>query len=311
MLSRIRKHRRLLIGGLPLILLLGYILASLIVYLVIIRQSRSFEPAVLDVPHEDITFPARDQTWGTYAFWLPNESDMALIIAHGRNMSRHSTYHTRFAETLWETGYSVLSLDLADNGGDTVEDGRLSLAYDERWDVLGGFDFLVAQGYDSEQIGLVGDSMGAATSLMALGEEACLRAAWGDSPYADAHLTVQDRIQLYGFPRILGFGGMIWAQVISGDHLRDVRPIEFAETFAERDQAVLIVAGELDTQVLYYHAEDLVAAYEAANVDVDFWSHSDLIHVQAFWRYPEAYIQRLSSFFERTLGTPHSDDCAI
>src|SRR5579871_1469751 len=117
---------------------------------------------------EDITFPSRGQGYLIHAFFLPGKRGYpALISVHGYRGSRHDEYHVERADALRTLGYSVLSLDLAGHGGDTLGRGRIAMGYSERWDVLGGYDYLLQKGFRVEQIGLVGESLGAATSLLA------------------------------------------------------------------------------------------------------------------------------------------------
>src|SRR5260221_14600804 len=107
-----------------------------------------------------------------HAFYMPGKPDApALINLHGWPSSRHSKVDMDRAIALRALGYNVLSIDLQDNGGDTVEDGRLSMGYKERYDVLGAFDYLLTRGFATDKIGLVGVSLGGSTSLMAAGAE--------------------------------------------------------------------------------------------------------------------------------------------
>src|SRR5436190_918980 len=81
-----------------------------------------FAHATPSVPFEDITFPARGRTYKVYAYYLPGEPGYPVLInVHGRFGSRHQTDTLDRAKAWRGLGYSVLSLDLSDNGGDTVE----------------------------------------------------------------------------------------------------------------------------------------------------------------------------------------------
>src|SRR5260221_10444846 len=91
-----------------------------------------------------------------HAFYMPGKPDApALINVHGWRSSRHSKPDMDRAIALRELGYNVLSIDLQDNGGDTVEDGQLSMGYKEGYDVLGAFDYLLARGFTSEKNGIM------------------------------------------------------------------------------------------------------------------------------------------------------------
>src|SRR5262249_14240436 len=92
--------------------------------------------------YEDVSFPSRSQHYKVHAGYMPGRSCYpALISVHGHKGSRHDSYHLDRAVALRDLGYTVLSVDLKDNGGDTVDNGHLSMGYRERYDVLGGFDY--------------------------------------------------------------------------------------------------------------------------------------------------------------------------
>src|SRR5260221_12489407 len=134
-----------------------------------------------------------------HAFYMPGKPDApALINGHGWASNRHSKPDMDRAIALRDLGYNVLSIDLQDNGGDTVEDGRLSMGYKERYDVLGAFDYLLARGFISEKIGIVSISMGASTSLMAAGADPRIKAIWADRGYARPDSVVAEQAQAFG-----------------------------------------------------------------------------------------------------------------
>jgi uncharacterized protein len=253
--------------------------------------------------YQDVSFPSRDQIYQVFGFYLPANSarSQALISVHGYRASRRDDYHLKRAAYLRELGYSVLSIDLSDNGGDTKGNGRISMGYSERYDVLGAFDYLLTQGFAPNQIGLVGESMGAATVLLAGAQEPRIRAVWADSAYERADIVVSEQAESAGFPRIIIPGGMVWGWLLAGDHIWEAAPIDAAPTFAANKQAIYLVHCEHDQKVFYHHGIDLNAAYQAAGVDVTFWSVADGPHTSAIVNHRDEYLQRLDSFFQQHL----------
>src|SRR5437868_417254 len=82
---------------------------------------------------ENVTFLSRQQGYKVYGWFMPGDTGMpALISVHGYRVTRHDQYHIDRAVALRNLGYNVLSIDLQDNGGDTVEDGRLSMGFKEQ-----------------------------------------------------------------------------------------------------------------------------------------------------------------------------------
>ncbi len=156
-----------------LYLVVGIIVLALAAYILVARYAYDtmsltgdLRPELLpQSTYEEVSFPSRGRDYPVYAFWQTTNPDMPVIInVHGYKNSRYTTYIQNRADILVSLGYNVLTPDLSDNSGKTVEDGRISMGFDERYDVLGAYDYLLAQGFTADKIGLVSESMGAATS---------------------------------------------------------------------------------------------------------------------------------------------------
>jgi dipeptidyl aminopeptidase/acylaminoacyl peptidase len=304
-----RKRRRwrviVIVSSIMLALFLVYAVVSRIGYNVVVTPNNHWEPLVPEGAYEEVSFPSRGRDYPVYAFLQQGDSDgngNALINVHGRFSSRHSPYQLERAAMLHALGYTVLTIDLSDNGGDTIEDGRSSLGFDEQWDVLGAYDYLLSLGYAPDHIGLVGESMGGATVLSAASHEPRIRAIWADSPYNRADTVLAEQALNADFSPIFIPGGMIWGLLTAGDRIWEVAPINAGETFAANDQAVYLLHCEGDGLVYYHHSVDLDAAYRAAGVDVAFWSVPCQEHTTAMREYTDEYRERLDGFFAEHLA---------
>jgi dipeptidyl aminopeptidase/acylaminoacyl peptidase len=280
----------------------GYIALSLLTYNVLSLPPVEYPFTTPMIPFEDVSFVARGQTYRVHAFLLQGDPGTpALISVHGRFNSRHTDYQLNRSLYLHDLGYTVLSIDLSDNGGDTVQNGRSSMGYSERWDVIGAFDFLLAQGFATDRIGLVGESMGAATVLMAADLEPRIKAVWADSPYERADTVLEEQIQHIGLPPIVIPGGMIVGWAISGERMWEVAPLDVGPHLASRNQAVYLVHDEQDRLIPYHHSVDIYQAFKKAGVDVTFWSVPDLDHVLGIVDDRAEYLERLDHFFGQYL----------
>ncbi len=290
---------------LGLLALLGILIfASAKAYDILSLPKEHYPPTTPTGQFEDVMFPSRGLNYKVHAFYMPGQAGApALINVHGWRSSRHSKPDMDRAIALRDLGYNVLSIDLQDNGGDTVEDGRLSMGYKERYDVLGAFDYLLARGFTSNKIGIVSISMGASTSLMAAGGDPRIKAIWADSGYARADSVVAEQAQAFGVPGFIVPTGMLWGVLLTGDRVWEVTPINFADSFAANKQAVYIVHDEFDKLVLYHHGVDMNAAFQKAGVDVTFWglTDPDLGHAEAETKYHDEYYRRLDAFFKKHL----------
>ncbi len=125
-----RRTRRIVIGliVLTLLLIVLYFGLSLYLYNRISIGERTFTAATPTGAFQDVTFVARGKSYLVHAFDLPAIRPCpALISVHGYNESRHTLYHLQHAEDLRGLGYTVVSLGLSDNGGDTHQNGRISM----------------------------------------------------------------------------------------------------------------------------------------------------------------------------------------
>jgi uncharacterized protein len=280
-----------------------YALISLKGYDTLSLPNKSDSTATPGGAYQDVSFPTRNQNYPVYAFYFPanKAGSQALISVHGYRGSRRDDYHLKRATYLRGLGYTVLSIDLSDSGGDTVDNGRISMGYSERWDVLGAFDYLLTRGFAPGEIGLVGESMGAASVLLAGNLEPRIRAIWADSPYERADTVISEQAESSGFPRIIVPGGMVWGWLLVHDRIWEIAPIDAGPAFAANKQAIYLIHCEDDQRVYYHHSVDLNAAYQAAGVDVTFWSVPDGGHASAILNHQEEYLKRLDGFFKQHL----------
>jgi uncharacterized protein len=251
---------------------------------------------------EEVEFPSRGQNYQVRAFFEPRDDTMpVLIVVHGYRGTRYDKHNREKAAAFTGLGYNVLALDLSDNGGSTVDNGRISMGFSERWDVLGAFDYLLTRGFAADKIGLVGESMGAATSLLAAAQEPRIRAVWEDSGYTDALKVVSEQAQNHGFPSIIVPGGLIIGRLRTGDRINEAVPVDAAAQLAANKAVVQIIHCEKDETVEPHHGPDLYNAYKQAGVAVDFWLVPCQSHAGAFDFVRDEYTQKLDAFFRKTL----------
>lgn len=303
--KRLKRWVIFIVATLLLVVAMVYILAAREAY-DLMSLTGTVHPELLpDRPYDEVSFPSRGRTYPVYAFWQTTKPDAPVIInVHGYKNTRYSTYIQNRANMLLDLGYNVLTPDLSDNGGKTVEDGRISMGYDESYDVLGGYDYLLSKGFKPQQIGLVAESMGAAASLRAMEIQTEIKVIWADSPYSDAPMVLREQAEVLGFPGIIADGGLIWAQILSNDNISAVSPITYGADLAAHKQSVYLVTCEKDATVNPHHAKDLYADYTAKGVDVQFWEIKCSDHASAILFDHDEYAKRLGAFLQRLPGSP-------
>lgn len=247
---------------------------------------------------ETVSFPAREDGVNISAWLVSSETptDRVVIVVHGGDVCRRNTSVLLPAGMLVNNGFDVLLIDLRNHGDSEVVTGRFTAGVTEYRDVLGAFDWLVAQGYEPEKIGLMGVSLGAATSVDAFGADPGIAALWADSSFADFSSVVDDQLALNGIPRFLK-NAVFTAAWLDGIDLEGVSPV-VAITHQD-GRPVMLVQGTADEWVNVEAAHRL---YEASNQMAGLWIVEGTRHVEAMFVYPEEYTQSMIDFFNTALG---------
>jgi len=266
-----------------------------------------FDTAPYAMPgYEEVRFASRDGV-DLVAWWVPAEDPgaPAVVLVHGMGSCRRDPVLLLPAGMLHRNGFSVLLVDVREMGDSEVIDGRFAGGTQEYLDALGAWDWLRAWGLPAARIGLLGESNGASTVVIAAGEEPAVAATWEDSGYADTSTAIDEEVRRAGFPDALTTGGKLWARLFGID-LDSHRPIDEVARIGSRPLA--IIHGVSDDRVQPHHALDFARAREeaagASATDPYPWFVPDAEHVQAAFAAPEEYERRLVAFFGDALGAP-------
>lgn len=267
---------------------------------------------VMPVP-EDVTFPSRDPQIPDAklaGWWIPADAAdaPAVIMVHGIYSCRREANILVPAGMLHRAGFSVLLMDLRDHGDSEGDDQRFSGGTEEHLDVLGAYDWLVAQGVVADRIGVVGMSIGSMTAIIAGGQEPAIRAVWADSPatrmdLAMGNFVVDQLKDATGLSRYLVPGAMFWARIVAGDELGKYDPISELDAYTGR--SIAFAHGALDTVLPASMSTELHdRAVTAGATTPDAWIVPDAGHTEAVFKDPAGYEQRLVAFFTAALGVP-------
>jgi dipeptidyl aminopeptidase/acylaminoacyl peptidase len=265
-------------------------------------------PWLMPAPLE-VRIPSRDPGIEVAGWWIPADSSESgapaptVIVVHGFTACRHDHAVLLPAGMLHKAGFSVLLIDLRDHGDSTREDGRFAGGTDEYRDVLGAWDWVrTEQGVAPASIGLVGVSLGAATVLLATGQEPEVAAVWEDSSYADLPSAIDAELSRNGYPTVLAFGGVLAARLISGDDLVSYSPLDAVGMLDGRP--LFITHGTADSRLSVDYGHRLEAAVRADGGSVESWYIDGAEHVESMLTDTEEYERRLVGFFEGALAKP-------
>ena len=271
-----------------------------------------FDTAPYAMPgYQEVSFPSRDARQPRLtirAWWVPAEQAdaPAVVVVHGFRSCRHDPVVLLPAGMLARNGFSVLMMDMRDEGDSDIEDRRSGWGSEEYLDVLGAWDWLQSEhGLQASQIGLLGESLGAATSIIAMGEEPAVAATWADSGFTDVEVVFDERIageRIAGMnlPTWLRPGVIAWAKIIANDDLTAHSPIDEVKNIAARPLG--IVHGLADVDLKVHHAKDLADAHAMFVPGFEPWLVPGGVHLQSAFAAPSEYERRIVEFFRANLG---------
>ena len=318
-----KRHRVILVIVIvALVLAVGYVGASAYVYNRLsttvagcgVAENRAFTPAqfssesvdttpYLMPDYQEVTFSSRGDEITLSAWYIPAEDEVnapAVVLVHGLTSCKRSPSVLIPAGMLHRAGYSVVMPDLRDHGDSQIEDGRYAGGSEEWRDALGAWDWLVNErGIPAERVGMFGVSLGAATAMIATGEEPRVAALWEDSGFASIQAAVDAELRRNGFPTLLSGGALTLGRLISGDDILAYSPLAAMSKLDGRP--IFITHGSADARLSVQYAQDLAEAVRAAGGSVEPWIVDGATHVEAMFLQPEEYERRLLAFFDAAL----------
>ena len=316
-----RRHwLRYLIAVALAALVIAYGGASVLVYdklsrVTAVCSGGRVDPASYTIPNVDTTpyllpeptvlsFPARNDARVTIAAsWYPSPAGLdapTVILSHGFTGCRFGPGDLLAAGMLHRHGIAILMIDLRNHGDSTMVDMRFAGGVVEFRDVLGAWDWLRAHGVAERRIGLLGFSLGAATTMIAMGQEPRIAAIWADSSYGDVGSAIRDELARNGYPTILQAGGVLAGKIIGGVDLESHSPLE--TTTLLNGRPIFLTHGLLDQRINVHYAYELAASVAAHGEVAGLWIVPDAGHTEAIKLHPAEYEQRLSDFFLGALG---------
>lgn len=250
----------------------------------------------LGLDFEVARFAARGEPVRLEGWFIPAlataDAARAVIIVHGKDGCRTCGFDgtmLRLAGELQRRGLSVLLIDLRGHG--QSGDGRFTFGLRERRDIHGAVDWLLARGFAPGRIGLLGESMGAASSIGAAADEPAIGALVADSSYAELMPVLEQEFpKVSGLPPALLPGAVLMGRLVVGEDIAASRPVDEIGRLAPRP--VLIVHAAGDDVIAQSHAERL-----AAVAGVEPWIVAGDSHTDTFTAAPAAYAERVAIFF--------------
>ncbi len=263
------------------------------------RDPQEAHPSDYGLAFEEVEFPSQHDGLMLSGWYLPGDASAPhLIFVHGIGSVRSGDNAVELASRLVELGFNVLMFDLRGHG--SSEGDKVSGGYFERWDVLGAFDYLLNRGVDPERTGLMGFSMGAATSILAAAEEPRITAVAADSPFANASdLIAREAARKTPIPAWLTPIFIPAAKLMAnGIYGIDIGALVPERAVSRLDYPVLVIHGIADERIPWQQGQRVAAAAKEGSA---IWLVPGVDHVDAFLTHPDEYVDRVSGYFDSRL----------
>jgi len=259
-------------------------------------------PEDYGLAYESVSFPSRVDGLRMDG-WLLAASEGAprrrpIVVVHGWSSDRAGEadgHMLEIAGQLAAAGHPVLLFDLRGSGRSGGE--RFTLGAQEVRDVGGAIDFLAQRGMADRGVDLLGYSMGGATALLLATNEPLVSAVVEDSGYAELRDVLDAQLpKQSGLPGFFTPGMVAIARPLLGLDLYAIRPIDGVPALATRRMPLLVIHGDADKLIPDTHGQRIASAY-GAGVETLFVPGAG--HVRSYEADPDAYMSRVSDFFNR------------
>lgn len=256
----------------------------------------TFTPWELNVPWEDVAFPARGGAHEVRGWWLPQPTLARVIIACAGYRGTKADL-LGISTQLWHAGFTVLLMDFYGHG---MERGvPVTLGYREVDDFLGAVAY-VNERAPAAAVGAIGFSMGAAVVIQGAARDERVQAIVADSPFATHRDVVaaqfRQLVPLLPPDPFLALADPLLHRR-AGYRFGEVEPLREVAAIAPRP--LLIIHSTGDKIIPYQHS---IWIYEAAGEPKELWIVEDVPHCGAYFIDRQAYCRRVADFFTDALA---------
>lgn len=222
---------------------------------------------------------------------LKNPGKRYVIITHGYKDTRLGSL--KYAHIYYRRGYNVYIYDLRHHGEN--RDTYCSMGYLESRDIVTIAKFLKERYGEDIVLGLHGESLGSASSILALGRYPDFDFCVSDCGFADLGKLLEDlcgpRLHL---PRRAAHLASLACKVRYRYRLDEIRPVDVF--LGKIRTPVLFIHGEADTFISPEHGKMM---YEAAGGKKELALFPGAEHAQSYYSDRERYERIVGEFLEK------------
>lgn len=296
-----KKHWKMILPIIILALLVifyfgfSYYVASVMTSPLSLRIDTS--ATVISPNFENIEFNASDGV--NLKGWLfPGTNNKVIIMVTGLIANRVNTEYLGplIAQELIAKGYNVITYDTRAHG---LSDGkRVGYGSVEGNDVVGAVNFAKSRGFEPKNIGIIGDSTGAISTLMVIDKLKDVGAIVLDSAATAFAPVISDRLwKEKGVPTFFDPAIFFFDKVFLGVDINSIRPID--KITLDPNRKYLFLHGALDQTIPPVNSEQLLKAANKSSKRIVFEKGE---HIETYKSDPALYRSEVYSFLENELG---------
>lgn len=265
-----------------------------------VENQSPYLPEHYNLPLEKVHCQSRDGL--RLAGWFVSGTNGAtVVLVHGRG--GYKDWMLPHADYLHKAGFSALLFDYRYRG--ESEGDAQTLGAKESWDIQSAVDYLRTRpDVDPERIGVQGNSMGAASAILAASEKPEIKGVIAQIPFT----SIND-ILCHSFKYQFGLPCFPFAYVTKwiselrlGVDLDKVAPVEVIGGISPRP--VFLIDEGMDT---VFPCNSVETLYVAAGDPKTFWMVPDATHGKGWETAPEEYERRVLAFWRQTFGIAHPE----
>ena len=261
----------------------------------LIRLDESLWDFYLNVPKEDWNISSYDG-YLLHGNLLTQKtpSTSYVIITHGYTSTRYSCI--RYARIFYQMGYNVYMYDLRGHGANAASPCYMGLK--EHRDILSITDALYERFGKSITIGLHGESLGCASTLLALGQRQDYQFAVADCGFSNL-LQLMRYQSKYRFhmPAFLANTASLASILQNGFAFANVRPMD---AMAGNRVPILFITGEADDFIPVSMTKDLYQADSCSTKELHLFPGA--VHAKSYASDPKGYAHYLQAFLQEVLS---------
>ena len=231
------------------------------------------------------------------ALYFPSQNGATIILVHGFKSGRFNDHSLIPTSILVKNGYGVIYPMRRAHGhsdGEIVTFGK-----NEIFDLEAAYQFLINKPeVNVEKIGLLGQSMGAAISIIYASKNYEIKAIIAEDPYDSYDNTIGTSVEHYTGLPAFPFANIIkfFAERKLDLKLEDYDPVKYIAQISPRP--VFILSGGEDATVNSSGGKNL---FQAAGNPVEYWYESEYDHGGFRYEGVEKYEKRIIEFFDKYL----------